>query len=82
VRLVYRALDDGTGVRAAITVRTKKTALVFSRTTPKSILHSGELYSLSWRPSKKLRGTLAYCVHTVSSTGQLSVPSCSTVTLR
>jgi hypothetical protein len=82
VRLVYRALDDGTGVRAVITVRTKKTALVFSRTTPKSILHSGELYSVPWRPSKKLRGTLAYCVHTVSSTGQLSVPSCSTVTLR
>jgi hypothetical protein len=82
VRLVYRALDDGTGVRAIITVRTKKQALVFSRTTPKSILHSGDLYSVSWRPSKKLRGTLAYCVHTVSSTGQLSMPSCSTVTLR
>jgi len=81
VRLVYRALDDGTGVRTVVTVRTKQ-AVVFNRTTPKSSLHSGELYSVSWRPSKKLRGTLSYCVHAVSSTGQLSSPSCSTVTLR
>jgi hypothetical protein len=78
IRLVYRALDDGTGVRTVVTVRTKKT-VVFARTTPKSIVHSGELYSVSWRPSKKLRGTLAYCVHSVSATGQLSAPSCSTV---
>ncbi len=81
LRLVYRALDDGAGVRAVVIVRTQK-AVVFNRTTPKSAVHAGELYSVSWRPAKKLHGTLSYCVHSVSSTGELSSSSCSTVTLR
>jgi len=81
MRLVYRALGDGTGVRAVVTVRTKK-AVVFAKTTPTSALHAGELYSVSWRPAKKLHGTLSYCVHSISSTGELSPQSCSTVTLR
>ena len=81
MRLVYRALDDGSNVRTVVIVRSKK-AVVFNRTTPKSALHSGELYAVSWRPSKQLHGTLSYCVHSVSSTGELSATSCSTVTLR
>ena len=81
MRLVYRALDDGSGVRTVLTVRTQK-AVVFSRTTAKSVLHAGELYSVPWRPTKKLHGTLSYCVHSVSSTGAISPSSCSTVTLR
>jgi hypothetical protein len=81
MRLVYRALGDGIGVRTVVVVRTKK-AVVFSRTTLKSTLRAEALYSVPWRPSKKLRGALSYCVHNVSSTGQLSLSSCSTVTLR
>jgi hypothetical protein len=81
MRLLYRALDDGSNVRTILTVRTQK-AVVFSRTTPKSVLHAGELYSVPWRPAKKLHGTLSYCVHSVSATGAISAPSCSTVTLR
>jgi hypothetical protein len=81
MRLVYRALGDGIGVRTVIIVRTKK-AVVFSRTTLKSTLRAGALYSIPWRPSKNLHGTLQYCVHAISSTGQLSLSSCSTVTVR
>ena len=81
MRLVYRALDDGSNVRAVVTVRTKK-AVVLNRTTPKSVFHAGELYSVPWRPEKKLHGTLSFCVHSVASTGAISAPSCSTVTLR
>ena len=81
MRLVYRALDDGSNVRTVVTLRLKN-AVVFNRTTPKSVLHAGALYSVPWRPAKKLHGTLSYCVHSVSSTGAASAPSCSTVTLR
>jgi hypothetical protein len=81
MRLVYRALDDGANVRAVLTVRTQK-SVVFNRSTPKSVLHAGELYSVPWRPPQKLRGTLSYCVHSISLTGAISASSCSTVTLR
>jgi hypothetical protein len=81
VRLAYRSLDDGTGVHTVVTVRTKK-AVVFSKTTPTLVLHAGKLYFVSWRPGKKLHGTLSYCVNSVSSSGASSLPSCSTVTLR
>ena len=80
LRLVYRALDDGANVRAVVVVR-RHEAVVFNKTTRKSALHAGELYSVPWRPGKKLHGTLTYCVHSVSSSGALSPESCSTVTL-
>ncbi len=81
VRLVYRSLADGSGVRTVVIVRTKK-AVVFTTTTPKAALHAGKLYFVSWRPAKKLHGTLSYCVHSVSSGGAPSPQSCTTVTLR
>ncbi len=81
VRLVYRSLDDGSGVRTVVTVRSKK-AVVFNATTPKSSLHAGKLYYVSWRPAKKLHGTLSYCVNSISSSGAPSPQSCTTVTLR
>jgi hypothetical protein len=55
---------------------------VFDATTPTLSVHAGHLYFVSWRPAKKLRGTLSYCVHSISSTGAPSQQSCSTVTLR
>jgi hypothetical protein len=81
VRLVFRALGDGAGVRSVVTVQSKG-ALVFRSTTAKASLHAGQLYFVLWRPTKKLRGTLAYCVHSLSPSGTASAQSCSTVTLR
>jgi hypothetical protein len=80
VRLVYRALDDAVGVRAVLAVRS--TTLVFTATTPTQSFQSGKLYSVLWKPAKKLRGkTLSYCVHSLSSSSAPSPQSCTTVTL-
>ena len=81
VRLAFRSLDDGAGVRTVVTVRSKR-AVVFKLTTGKVSLHAGQLYFVLWRPAKKLRGSFPYCVHSVSSSGAPSAQSCSSVTLR
>ena len=81
VRLAFRSLDDASGVRTVVTVRSKG-AVVFKLTTAKASLHAGQLYFVVWRPVKKLHGTLPYCVHSVSASGAPSPQSCSTVTLR
>jgi hypothetical protein len=81
IRLVFRALGDAAGVRSVVTVRSKS-GVVFKSTTATASLHSGRLYSVLWRPGKKLRGTLPYCVYSLSPSGAPSAQSCSTVTLR
>jgi hypothetical protein len=81
VRLVFRALGDAGGVRSVVIVRSKG-AVVFKSTTPRTPLHSGRLYSVLWRPGKKLHGTLPYCVYSLSPSGVPAAQSCSTVTLR
>jgi hypothetical protein len=81
VRLVFRSLGDAIGVRSVVTVRSKG-AVVFKSTTATTSLHSGQLYSVLWQPRKKLRGTLPYCVYSLSPSGVPSAQSCSTVTLR
>jgi hypothetical protein len=81
VHLVYRALDDGIGVRTVAVVRSTK-RVVFTTTTSKATLSTGRLYVISWHSPKKLRGTFSYCVHSISSTGAPSSQSCSTVTVR
>jgi len=81
VRLVFRSLGDAAGVRSVVTVRSKG-RVVFNSTTTTTSLHSGQLYSVLWRPGKKLRGTLPYCVYSISPSGSPSAQSCSTVTLR
>ena len=81
VRLAYKALADGAGVREKVTVRTKTTA-VFSTTTSAGTLHAGAVYSVPWHPAKKLHGTFAWCVRSITTDGTQSAPSCSTVTLR
>jgi len=81
VRLVFRSLGDAAGVRSVVTVWSTG-ALVFKSTTATTSLHSGQLYSVLWRPGKKLRGTLPYCVYSIAPSGAPSAQSCSTVTLR
>jgi hypothetical protein len=81
IRLVFRALGDAAGVRSVVTVRFRGAA-VFNSTTARTSLHSGQLYSVLWRPRKKLHGTLPYCVYSLSPSGAPSAQSCSTVTLR
>jgi cell wall-associated NlpC family hydrolase len=81
VRLVFRSLGDAAAMRSVVTVRSKG-KVVFTSTTAKAALHAGQLYFVLWRPAKKLRGTLPYCVYSISPSGAPSPPSCSTVTLR
>jgi hypothetical protein len=81
VRLVYRALTDGAGMRTVILVRSPA-RVVFTTTTAVTTLRAGQLYTVPWLPPKKLRGTFSYCAHSISSTGAPSPQSCSTVTLR
>jgi hypothetical protein len=79
VRLAYRSLDDGSAIRAAVTVRTAK-AVVFTLTTRETTLREDQLYTVAWRT--KLRGRFRYCVHTVSPRGLASPESCATIRLR
>jgi hypothetical protein len=81
VRLVFRSLDEGAAVRSVVTVQSNG-SVVFRATSRKVPLHAGKLYSVPWRPAKKLRGTLQYCVHSMLPSGAPSAESCSTVTLR
>jgi hypothetical protein len=81
VRLAYKALADGAGVREKVTVRAK-TTVVFSATTAAGRLHGGTVYSVLWHPAKKLHGTFAWCVVSITADGTQSALSCSTVTLR
>src|SRR4029077_1391140 len=54
VRLVYRAVHDGIGVRTVVVVRSKK-GVVFTTTTPTTTFSTGRLYMVTWHPPKKLR---------------------------
>lgn len=80
-RLVYRSLDDASGVRETITVSTSK-ATVYRATTAPGTLHAGQLYYVLWRPARTLRGRLAFCVQSLDAGGDRSARSCATVTLR
>ena len=82
LRLSYRSLDDGLGVRTVVTVKRGKKTVVLSRTMPTSNLHAGKVYFVRWQPAKKLRGTFAYCVRTITASGDQSASSCTTITLR
>lgn len=81
VRLVYRALADGIGVRTVVVVRAKS-RVILTKTTARQTVHEGALYEVAWRPAKTLHGTFSYCVHSISASGSPSAQSCSTVTLR
>lgn len=81
MRLRYTALDDGVGVRAAITV-SRKSSVVFRTTTTPGTVHAGQVYSVLWRPAKKLRGAFRFCVGSIADDGTHSAQSCASVTLR
>jgi hypothetical protein len=81
VRLAYKALADGAGVREKVTVRAK-TTVVFSTTTASNRRRSGTIYSVPWHPAKKLHGAFSWCVTSIAADGAQSAQSCSTVTLR
>ncbi|HVA31679.1 MAG TPA: hypothetical protein VMU58_10445 [Gaiellaceae bacterium] len=81
VRLSYKVLDDGAGVREKVIVSGKKSVL-FGTTTAKGRLHADQVYFVLWHPAKKLRGRFTWCVEAIGSDAQRSAPSCSTVTLR
>jgi hypothetical protein len=82
LQLSYRSLNNSLGVRTVLTVSSEKQTVVLKRTTPASNLHAGKLYFVEWRPAKKLHGTFAYCVRTITPSGDQSASSCTTITLR
>jgi hypothetical protein len=81
VRLSYRALDEGTGIKAVLSVARKGTTF-YTATTATGTLHANQIYFVLWRPGRKLVGMFTFCVRTVGSSGTRSPQSCTTVTLR
>jgi len=81
VQLRYRPVVDGLGVRAVVTVRSRRQTIVFRKTTGTITVHAGQAYSVPWQPARALTGTFGYCVRTVTPAGASSPASCSTVTL-
>jgi hypothetical protein len=81
VRLAYKALDDGAGVREKVTVSAKKT-VVFRATTGAGELHAGQIYYVLWHAPKKQHGRFTWCVASVAADATRSPQSCSTLTLR
>jgi hypothetical protein len=81
VRLPYRMLADGDGVREQVTIKAAR-RVVYRATTAKGNVRSQQVYFILWRPAKKLRGTFTWCVRSTSADGTQSPQSCATVTLR
>ena len=65
----YRALDDGAGVRTVVTVRSQKAGGVHERRLRRRRCTPASSTPCSGGPAKKLRGTLPYCVYSVSPSG-------------
>jgi hypothetical protein len=81
VRLTFRALGDGSGIRRDVTVRSRG-KVVFRRTTRPGSLHAQRLYAVAWRTPRSLRGSLRFCVRAVLADGRRSASSCATFRLR
>jgi hypothetical protein len=81
VRLAYRAIDDGAGIRTVVSVQNTRNRTVFRTTTAAATLHANERYVVLW-PAKGLRGTFRYCINSVSRSGIESPPSCVKIILR
>jgi len=78
VRLSYVALDDGSGVRRQVTVRSTG-RVVFRRTTVPGPVYARRVYGTSWTPPRRLRGSLPFCVRSIAADGTQSAPSCASV---
>jgi hypothetical protein len=81
VRLTFRALGDGSGIRRDVTVRSRG-KVVFHRTTGPGPLHAERLYAVVWRTPRSLRGSLRFCVRSLLADGRRSAPSCARFRLR
>jgi hypothetical protein len=81
VRLPYRALDDGTKVKAIVTVG-RGAVVYYTATTAAVTVHAGQVYYVLWRPGSRLRGAFTFCIRSVGPTGTTSPKSCAAVTLR
>jgi hypothetical protein len=81
VRLRYRPIVDGLAVRAVVTVRSTKGAVVFRTTTGVVTVLADLAYAVPWQPGKAMHGRFGYCVRTVTAGGVSSPASCSTVLL-
>jgi hypothetical protein len=81
LRLRFVALADGSGIRRQVTVRAG-TKVVFRKTTRPGPLHTLLLYSVPWRPSKRLVGRFSFCVRSLVGDGTASPQTCAAVRLR
>jgi hypothetical protein len=81
LRLRFVSLADGSGIRRQVTVRSGA-RVVFRRTTRPGPVHALLVYSVAWRPPKRLVGRLSFCVRSLVKDGRSSPQTCATVTLR
>jgi hypothetical protein len=81
VRLTFRALGDGSGIRREVTVRARG-RVVFHRTTRPGPLHARRLYAVAWRTPRELHGSLRFCVRSLLADGRRSASSCAPFLLR
>jgi hypothetical protein len=81
LRLRFSALEEGTGIREQVTVRSSSSgAVVYSATSAKGPVHAGSLYSLPWRARHV--GRFSFCVRSLVASGAKSAASCATATVR
>jgi hypothetical protein len=82
VRLGFAALDDGSNVRAQVTVSTTRGTVVFRTTTSMPTLQAGNVYAARWPTAKSRVGTFRFCVRSLTAAGGKSAQSCASVTVR
>jgi hypothetical protein len=81
VRLPYRMLGDGTGIRGQVTIRAAGRVVYRATASPRSV-RAQQVYVARWRPAKKLRGRFTWCVRSLAADGTPSPQSCAALTLR
>jgi hypothetical protein len=81
LRLRFVALGDGSGVRRRVTVRSGGRVL-FRRTTRPGPLHTLLVYSVTWRPPRRLVGRFSFCASSLLRDGTSSPQTCATLRLR
>lgn len=80
LRLSFVALADGSGIRRQVTVRAGA-KVVFRRTTKPAPLHARRVYSVTWRPPRKLGGRFRFCVRSIGHDGTQSAQTCAALRL-
>ena len=80
VRLSYRALDDGSRVKAVVVV-SRGNVVYFQAATAAGSVLLNQVYSVPWRPGAKLHGMFTFCVHAVGTGGLRSPVSCAGISV-